>query len=100
MNLRIEKAGGVTRRQRAFVVTVRFGPGAGCKSLNGRLWRQAGRTLFLAYQSGSKDWRESHGGGQRHFLAGCKRPWEHLQIGNLEFGYTRNANAVPYAGGH
>ena len=73
---------------RGFVSRVVFGMGAGYIG---------GRTLFLGCNSGSKQWREDHRGGQRHFMAGCKYPWEHIQIGSLEFGLTQNANAVPHA---
>lgn len=74
-------------RHRGFVFTTRVRKGAGTIG---------GRTLFVAYHSGSKRWRDNFNGGGRSFLAGNRWPWEHVQIGQLEFGFTQNANAVPY----
>ena len=75
------------RNRPGFVAKVVFGKGAG--------WI-GGRTLFLAHNSGSKNHRDDHKGGERFFLPGCRYRWEHIQAGGWELGLTQNANAVPY----
>ena len=70
------------RQQKGWVWKVLFGKGAGYKR---------GSTIFLAWHSGSRRWYLSHRDASDY----TKRYGCHL--GPLEFGWTRNANAVPWA---
>jgi hypothetical protein len=73
-------------RRPSFVLKIILGNGAGY------LW---GRTLFVAYRSGSLRWLRDYRGGQ---LPVYPAAWKqgYYRIGDLEFGFTHNANIVPY----
>ena len=73
---------------RGWVVNLLFGPGAGYIG---------GSTVFVAWKSGSLHWSLRHRGGD--FSKNCSAsPWRagYFRLGKLEFGWTRNANLVPY----
>ncbi len=53
-----------------------------------------GATLFAAWKSGSKLWRDVNRCGS---VSWTHNRFDLMCIGHLEFGFTRNANIVPYA---
>ena len=71
--------------KKGFVLKAQFGHGAG---------HIHGRTLFVAFNSGSLRWLRENWNGR---LAFAHNFIDYSRIGNLEFGFTQNANIVPYA---
>lgn len=77
-----------------------FGRGAGY------IW---GRTLYLAYNCRIPS--AAQGRGQSWYKRFAPKPWEYITVHSdnsyvrnhlmefLQFGFTRNANIVPYVGG-
>jgi hypothetical protein len=69
---------------RGFVLEVIIGKGAGYIG---------GHTVFIAYNSGSLKWLRNNRNGivsfQHNFI-------DYSRIGNIELGFTQNANVVPY----
>lgn len=69
-----------------FTIKFNFSGGAGYHT---------GRTLFLAYNSGSREWVNLYRGGRSPWT-GREYSWL-TRVTGIEAGLTRNANAVPWA---
>ena len=70
------------RQQKGWVFKSLFGKGAGYKG---------GSTIFLAWCSGSRKWHLQFRGERAY-----RQRFGSWHIGPLEFGWTRNANSVPW----
>lgn len=73
-------------KRKGFVLQIVLGSGAG---------RIHGRTIFIAYNSGSLQWARKFANGHINSIHSFI---DYTRIGNFEVGFTQNANVVPYAG--